>query len=158
MSLPRVDRILKIESGKSLSAERTIDSREEHFRDHFPGYPVYPGVLMLEGLLQSAAWCVREAEDFSRSQVYLTRCSQAKFSRLVKPDTVLAFHVEVVARRDAEYEFKGRVEEKGVAVAAARFQVCSEPLDAADRRYSRLEQALNEKSRRQFTTLMNSKR
>jgi len=44
---------------------------EEYLADHFPTFPVLPGVLLLEGLIESASWLVREAEDFAHSMVLL---------------------------------------------------------------------------------------
>ena len=126
---------------------------EEYFKDHFTGFPVLPGVLMLEGLTQSASWYIQSEEGFSSSQVYLSECSQAKYSRLVRPGAVLTFEAELVAANAPEYEFRGKVTENGQSVAAARFRMRSGKVGETDALFGRLEDRLNERNRRIFQRL-----
>ena len=71
------DRIVELKSGESLTALKNLSLAEEYLADHFPGFPVMPGVLMLESLTQAGAWLVREMEDFAHSIIpkcpFLTR-------------------------------------------------------------------------------------
>ena len=68
MALNCIDRIISIETGKGITAQKTVKPEEEYFRDHFVGFPVLPGVLMLEGLVQSAGWYVLAAEEAVSAQ------------------------------------------------------------------------------------------
>ena len=61
-----IDRIQEIVPGQSLTAVKNLSLAEEYLADHFPGFPVMPGVLMLEAMTQSAAWLVRSTEDFKQ--------------------------------------------------------------------------------------------
>ena len=59
-----VDRVLELEPGERIVAIKNLSLAEEYLADHFPGFPVMPGVLMLEAMTQAAAWLVRASEDF----------------------------------------------------------------------------------------------
>ena len=59
-----VDRILSLEPGRSITAIKNVSAAEEYLADHFPGYPVLPGVMMLECLVQTGAWLMRSTERF----------------------------------------------------------------------------------------------
>ncbi len=54
-----IDRIVAVQPGKSLLAVKNLTSGEEYLADHFPTFPVMPGVLMLQSLVESASWLLR---------------------------------------------------------------------------------------------------
>ena len=66
-----IDKILELNKGSDITAIKTLSIAEEYLKDHFPRFPVMPGVLMLEGLFQASAWLVRESEDFAHSMVIM---------------------------------------------------------------------------------------
>ena len=66
-----IDRIVSLEPGKQIKAVKAVSLAEEYLADHFPAFPVLPGVLLLEGLIESASWMVREAENFAHSMLLL---------------------------------------------------------------------------------------
>ena len=71
MKYRQIDRITSIEPGKRLTAERTLRADEEYLKDHFPRFPVMPGVMMLEALHQAAVWLVRSDDEFQTPLVLL---------------------------------------------------------------------------------------
>ena len=75
-----IDRFLAFESGKSARAVKNLRLAEEYFADHFPGYPVMPAPLILEGLAQTGGILVGEANDF-REKVVLAKIPSARFQR-----------------------------------------------------------------------------
>src|ERR671934_831581 len=77
-----IDRFLAFESKKSARAVKNLSLAEDYFADHFPGYPVMPGPLMLEGLAQTGGILVGEANDF-REKVILAKIPHARFHREV---------------------------------------------------------------------------
>jgi 3-hydroxyacyl-[acyl-carrier-protein] dehydratase len=151
MALRCIDRIVELEPSRRIVAERTVRPDEEYFRDHFVGFPVLPGVLVLEGLVEAAAWLVRASEDFARSQVYMTACAQAKYSRLVRPGAVLRFEAELGA--GPPYDVKGRAVEGAETVATARFRLDSARVGDGAPLFAHLEEGLLEKCRRRFREL-----
>ncbi|MGW8257129.1 MAG: 3-hydroxyacyl-ACP dehydratase FabZ family protein, partial [Thermoguttaceae bacterium] len=67
MRFSLIDRIVDVELGVRISAVKTLSMAEEYLADHFPHFPVMPGVLMLEAMTQASAWLVRYSEDFAHS-------------------------------------------------------------------------------------------
>lgn len=102
-----IDRIVELESGKSLVAVKNLSMAEEYLADHFPGFPVMPGVLMLEALTQAGAWLVREAEDFAHSVIVLKRAKMIKYGSFVEPGRQLQIRVEMVEHGDRETTLRG---------------------------------------------------
>src|SRR6187402_938940 len=75
-----IDRFTSFESGKSATAVKNLSLAEDHFADHFPGFPVMPAPLILEGLAQTGGILVGEARQY-RENVVLAKMSNAKFHR-----------------------------------------------------------------------------
>ena len=75
-----IDRFVAFESGKSATAVKNLSLAEDHFADHFPGYPVMPAPLILEGLAQTGGILVGEANGYAKN-VVLAKIPKAKFHR-----------------------------------------------------------------------------
>src|SRR5690606_16505029 len=80
-----VDRITTYQAGESITAVKNLSLAEEYLADHFPGFPVMPGVLMLESLVQTSAWLMRITEDFRYSTLLLKEAKALKFNNFMKP-------------------------------------------------------------------------
>lgn len=90
-----VDRINKIEPGVSISAVKNLTMAEDYLQDHFPLFPIMPGVLMLESLYQAGAWLVRGSEDFRHSVVQLAEAKNVKFNDFVEPGESLVIEASI---------------------------------------------------------------
>lgn len=96
MQFHLVDRIEQIEPGKRIVTSKALSLAEEYLADHFPAFPVMPGVLMIEAMVQAAAWLVRVEQDFARSMVVLTTVRNVKYTYFVKPGNILRCEVEAL--------------------------------------------------------------
>ena len=103
-----IDRILDVQPGQSLVAVKNLTLAEEYLADHFPGFPVMPGVLMLEALTQAGAWLIRETEDFAHSVIVLKQAKTIKYGSFVEPGRQLQLRVEVVEHGERETLLKGK--------------------------------------------------
>jgi 3-hydroxyacyl-[acyl-carrier-protein] dehydratase len=95
MRFTLLDRVVSIDPGKSITAVKTLSLSEEYLADHFPCFPVMPGVLMLESMTQAAAWTIRLGEDFAHSIVVLREARNVKYGDFVEPGRVLTVTAEV---------------------------------------------------------------
>ncbi len=121
MRFTLVDRIIELEPGKRIVAVKAVSLAEEYLGDHFPTFPVLPGVLMLEALVESAAWLVRQHEDFAHSLVLLKEAKNVTYRSFVKPGHLL--RVEASCRQLAPdgSEFTGTGRCDDTEVVKARF-------------------------------------
>jgi 3-hydroxyacyl-[acyl-carrier-protein] dehydratase len=116
-----IDRILDVQSARcrlagsgtlssptpSLVAVKNLSLSEEYLSDHFPGFPVMPGVLMLEALTQAGGWLIRELEDFAHSIIVLKQAKTIKYHSFVEPGRQLELRVEMIAYDPRDCMFKG---------------------------------------------------
>ena len=104
-----VDEILELEPGKLIRAVKTFDPGEELFRDHFPGFPVVPGVLLTEMMAQAAGKCLN-AESPSRGLAILARLKSATFRDWVLPGQKAGIFCEIRTSRAQFATANGHVE------------------------------------------------
>ena len=113
-----IDRFLDFQRGKSARALKNLSLAEDYFADHFPGYPVMPGALMLEGLAQTGGILVGEANDF-REKVVLAKVPYARFHRDVLAGEQLIYDVEMLNLRPEGAAVHGKVSSGGTVVVEA---------------------------------------
>ena len=102
-----IDRILDVQRGESLAALKNLSLSEEYLSDHFPGFPVMPGVLMLEALTQAGAWLIRDMEDFAHSIIVLKQAKTIKYGSFVEPGRQLELRVNLVSQDARDTTLKG---------------------------------------------------
>jgi len=89
-----IDKFVEFESGKRAVTIKNLTLAEEHLHDHFPGYPVMPASLMIEGMAQTAGILVGEARDFSE-KVILAKVKKARFEGVARPGQQLRYEVVI---------------------------------------------------------------
>ncbi len=80
-----LDRIVDLKPGRSLSAVKNLTLGEEYLADHFPMFPVMPGVLMLQTLVEAGSWLLRLTEDYRHSIITLRETRNLKYGSFMEP-------------------------------------------------------------------------
>jgi 3-hydroxyacyl-[acyl-carrier-protein] dehydratase len=153
MRLTLIDRIVELEPGQRITATRSLSLTEEYLKDHFPQFPIMPGVLMLESMYQTAAWLVRVSDEFRQSLVMLTEASNVKYSDFVQPGQTLVVHAELLKRDRHTYRFncQGVVGDR-VAVRG-RLSLATSRLDATNANQTPVDEYIIAALRRTFRLL-----
>src|SRR5262245_23363877 len=113
-----IDRFEDFQSGKSARAVKNLSLAEDHFADHFPGWPIMPAALVLEGLAQTGGILVGEANDF-REKVVLAKVTRAIFHREMMAGETLVYDTEILTLRQEGALVGGRVTVNGQPAAEA---------------------------------------
>jgi 3-hydroxyacyl-[acyl-carrier-protein] dehydratase len=114
-----VDKVLDLQPGVKITTIKTLSLAEEYLADHFPRFPVMPGVLMVESMTHAGAWLVRASEDFAHSMVLLKEARNVRFGRFVAPGQVLTVTAELFKEDGREVQLKTQgVLGEDVAVSA----------------------------------------
>jgi len=117
-----VDRILEVEPGRKIRMVKNLTLGEEYLADHFPTFPVMPGVLMLQTLVEAGSWLLRLTEDFRHSVIVLREARNVKYGNFMEPGRNLVLTVETVDYNPdaAEVVFKGKGEVDGNSTVSAK--------------------------------------
>ncbi len=115
-----LDRILEVEPGRMLRASKNLTLGEEYLADHFPSFPVMPGVLMLETLVEAGAWLLRITENFRHSVIVLREARNVKYGTFMEPGRTMEVKVELVEEDGPLATLKGKGEVDGNMTVSAR--------------------------------------
>lgn len=125
-----IDRVIEIERKKRIVALKNITINEPYFAGHFPGYPIMPGVLMVEAIAQAGgALLLTEIPDRDEKLMVFTGIERAKFRKPVTPGDQLRVEVDVLAWRTTAVKMQGHVwvEGKLACEATVTCQLVSRP-------------------------------
>ena len=144
MRFSLVDRITSLEAGESITAIKNLTLAEEYLADHFPGFPVMPGVMMLESLVQAGGWLMRHTEDFKYSTILLKQAKAVRFNKFVTPGKTLTVTVAFHKRGDDQCVFKASGTVDGLSAVSARltlqqFNLCDNNAELAESDQLRIE-------------------
>lgn len=101
-----LDKIEEFEPDVRLVASKQVTYSEEYLQDHFPEFPVLPGVFMLEAATQASAWLLRLSESYAHSIISLKEAKNIKYADFVKPGSRLDISVELMKKDDREATLK----------------------------------------------------
>ncbi len=123
-----VDRVTDIEEGKSIKAYKNVSISEPVFEGHFPGHPIYPGVMIIEGMAQAGGVLAfksasKEEQEAAKDKVvYFMSIDKCKFRNPVRPGDRLEYHLEVLKHRGNIWVLDGKAYVDGTLVAEAELK------------------------------------
>ena len=120
MRFSLVDRITELTEDKHITAIKVLTLAEEYLADHFPRFPVMPGVMMLESMYQASSWLIRKSEDFAHTVVVLREARNVKFSNFVEPGQVLVVKAKILKQTDDTTTLKTEATVAGKTAVTAR--------------------------------------
>lgn len=127
-----IDRVIEVTPRKRIVAIKNVTANEPHFNGHFPGYPIMPGVLIVEAIAQTGgALLLTEIPDRHNKLMVFTGIERAKFRKPVVPGDQLRIEVEVVVWRSTAVKMKGRalVDGKLACEALVTCQLVTRPAE-----------------------------
>jgi 3-hydroxyacyl-[acyl-carrier-protein] dehydratase len=118
-----IDKVVCWQVQKELKAVKNLSLAEEYLGDHFPTFPVLPGVLLLEGLIESASWLVRLGSDFSHSMVLLKSAKNVKYKSFLAPGMQIEYNVTAKKIEGGIASFTGIGHAGDKAIIEAKFDL-----------------------------------
>jgi len=148
-----VDRILEVVPGKQIRTVKNLTLGEEYLADHFPTFPVMPGVLMLQTLVEAGSWLLRITEDFAYSVIVLREAKNIKYGNFMEPGKSLVVTAELTELDGPQAVFKGKGEMQGTSTVSARIVLLRYNLRERNPAWQGLDQKIIEHYRALYTML-----
>jgi len=120
-----VDRITEVKKGEYVEGYLNISITNSVFQGHFPGHPIYPGVLIIEGMAQTGAilpFTIMDKEELQEKVVYFMSIDKAKFRKPVLPGDKLVYKVSTIKHRGKIWQLKGEAYVDGELVSEAELK------------------------------------
>ncbi len=118
MNFLLIDELLELERGKRALCRKLVREDEPFFEDHFPGFPIVPGVFLIEAMAQAGGWVLAHDHDFERYSL-LGTVDHAKFRVLVRPGDELRIETELKTKGAHSARTRARIHVGGKLVASA---------------------------------------
>jgi len=125
-----IDRVIEIDSHKSLVGYKNVTIGDNVFQGHFPGHPIYPGVMILEGMAQAGGILAFKSMNMTKEEaatkvVYFMSIDKAKFRAPVKPGDKLEYHISVIKQKGVIWmlDAKAYVDDKLVSQAELKAMI-----------------------------------
>ena len=123
MKFVLIDKIVSMEAENQITAVKNLSLAEEYLADHFPIFPVLPGVLLLEGLIESASWLVRKNQDFANSMVLLKEAKNVKYKSFAAPGMQIQYCIMAKNIEQDASSFTGSGSVDGKSIVEAKFSL-----------------------------------
>lgn len=136
-----------------IVAVKHVSLAEEYLADHFPTFPVLPGVMMLEALTQAAGWLMHRRTDFGKSFAVLKEAKNVKYGNFVAPGNALRVEVEYLKQTEAGAGFKATGTVNGNTAVTARIELAYFNLADKQAQLAELDARLIEHHRRRWALI-----
>lgn len=157
MKFLQLDSITELVPGSRIVATRTLRADEEFLRDHFPLFPVMPGVLMLEALYQASCHLVRASDDFQCSLLTMQEVRNVKFADFVEPGDTLVVEAELVKNSAEQATLKAFAKKGEATTVSARIIIAKKKFGPDDPSLEPLDRFLAEYPRREMQKLQSAR-
>jgi len=123
-----VDRITELREGEFIEGYKNVSISEPVFQGHFPDHPIYPGVMIIEGMAQAGGVLAfkslpeEERDNAENKVVYFMSIDKAKFRSPVTPGDQLIYHISVMKHKGAVWQFEAKALVDGKVVAQAELK------------------------------------
>jgi len=154
MRYRQLDAILELVPGERIVATRTLRKDEDYLRDHFPLFPVMPGVMMLEALFQASLWLVHATEDFSHSVLSLQEVRNVKFADFMEPGHVLTVTAELLKMDDDSATIKAFGGRNDTTAVSGRLVVAKSSMQKRDPQFASLDEYIRDSMRAELARLL----
>ncbi|MFO0012302.1 MAG: beta-hydroxyacyl-ACP dehydratase [Planctomycetota bacterium] len=156
MRYRQLDKIIELIPGERIVAQRTLQHGEDYLRDHFPLFPVMPGVMMLEAMFQASCWLVRATEEFKHSIISLDEVRNVKFADFMEPGQLLTVVAEIVKSEDRSVTLKASGNRGDVVAVSGRLVLGKKNLEMGDPELAALDEFSRDAMRQEFAKLMHA--
>lgn len=150
MAFHFIDRIVQITRNRSITALRYLSATEQYLKDHFPKFPVMPGVLILESAVQAGSWLLRYSEEFEPVYIGLAEVSNVKYGQFVKPGDKLEIKAELLGKDGDQSEFQASASLNGKAALRVRFRLKKRQLVGSNETWGKTDEEIREVYRKRF--------
>jgi 3-hydroxyacyl-[acyl-carrier-protein] dehydratase len=147
-----IDKIEMLEAGRIVACKH-VTLAEEYLADHFPTFPVLPGVMMLEALTQAAGWLLHRQRDFACSMAVLREARNVKYGRFVAPGDFLRVEVELFKPTAGGAIFKAAGSVGEAQAVSARIELAYFNLAEKQPELAEIDQRLREHNRRRWSLI-----
>jgi 3-hydroxyacyl-[acyl-carrier-protein] dehydratase len=147
-----VDKIEQL-TDERIVAVKYVSLAEEYLADHFPTFPVLPGVMMLEAAVQAAGWLMHHRTNFAKSMAVLKEARNVKYGQFVAPGNFLRVEVELMKLANAGASFKATGSVNGEQAVQMRVELAYFNLSEKNAELAGIDARLIEHHRRRWELL-----
>ncbi|RYG85512.1 beta-hydroxyacyl-ACP dehydratase [bacterium] len=147
-----LDNVESIDASR-IVATKTVSLAEEYLADHFPKFPVLPGVMMLEAITQAAGWLMHERTGFAKSMAVLKEAKNIKYGTFVAPGNTLRVEVEFFKETPTGATFKATSSVNGDPAISGRLEIAYFDLGDKDPGLAGLDDKLKQHTRARWAVL-----
>ena len=147
-----IDKIHSV-TPQRIVASKNVSLAEEYLQDHFPSFPVLPGVMMLEALTQAAGWLLYVNSGFSKSMAILKEARNLRYGNFVAPGNTLDLDVELIKPTERGASFKAVGSIDGKQALTGRLEISYFNLADTHPRYADNDQRLIKHAKARWSVL-----